>query len=182
MKYFLLAIKLIFFAYLGYLFYFLIDGYDPTSFVYKPPFAIWVLDTINLFIHEAGHFFFKIFGRWVYFLGGSLFQVLLPLALVIVTLRQNVRNVSYAAFWLGQSLINVSVYIQDAPFRKLRLIAKGLIHDWNWLLSGNLELAEPIGLTVYYLGLLICFAGVLSGVIFAIISYQNYTDKIVFED
>jgi hypothetical protein len=177
MKNILLAIKLIFFGYLGYLFYFLIAGYDPASASYRPPFTILVLDLINLFIHEAGHFFFKIFGRWVYILGGSLFQVLLPLALVIVTWRQNVRNVSYAAFWLGESLVNVSVYIQDAPFRKLRLIAKGLIHDWNWLLSGNLELAEPIGLAVYYLGLLICFMGIASGVVSVIISYRSFNDN-----
>ncbi|MDP2209182.1 MAG: hypothetical protein Q8K98_10500 [Bacteroidota bacterium] len=182
MKIIILSIKLLFFTYLGYLFYFLIDGYDPTSVSYRPPFAIFVLDIINLFVHEAGHFFFQIFGRWIYFLGGSLLQVLLPLALVIVTWRQNVRNVSYAVFWLGQSLINVSVYIQDAPFRKLRLIAKGLIHDWNWLLSNNLELAEPIGLAIYFIGLFICFAGIVSGIIFAILSYRDYTDKIEFED
>lgn len=182
MKIIILSIKLLIFAYLGYLLYFFIDGYNPASYPYKPPFAIFVLDLVNLFIHEAGHFFFKIFGRWVYFLGGSLFQVLLPLALVIVTWRQNVWNVSYAAFWLGESLINVSVYIQDAPFRKLRLIAKGLIHDWNWLLSGNLELAEPLGLAVYYIGIIICFAAIVAGITFAIISYKAYQDKFVFTD
>lgn len=78
---------------------------------------------MNLYIHEAGHFFFKIFGRWMYFLGGSLFQCLIPLALLIVTARQNPSYTGYAGLWLGENLI----------------------HDWNWLLSNNLVIAEPLG-------------------------------------
>ena len=182
MKYVLLGIKLLILSYFTYLLYFLAVGYNPVSYPYNPPFPIFVIDMINLFIHEAGHFFFKIFGRWVYFLGGSLFQVLVPLALVIVTWKKNIRTISLPTFWLGESMINVSVYIQDAPYRKLHLLAKGLIHDWNWLLSDNLELAEPLGLTVYYLGLLLCIAGVVAGVVFAVISYQKYTDNIELVD
>jgi hypothetical protein len=178
MKNFLLGIKVLFFLYLAYLWYFLLTGYNPAVMSYNPPISIFGLDMVNLFVHEAGHFFFKIFGRWMYILGGSLFQILLPLALVIVTWKQNVRNVSFAAFWLGESMVNVSVYIQDAPFRKLHLIAKGLIHDWNWLLLDNLELAEPLGLAVYYMGIFICFAAIVAGIIFAIISYKTYQDTI----
>jgi hypothetical protein len=178
MKYVILGIKLIILSYFAYLLYFLTTGYNPVSYPYNPPFPIFVIDMINLFIHEAGHFLFKIFGRWVYFLGGSLFQVLLPLALVITTWRSSKAFVLYPLFWVGESMINVSVYIQDAPYRKLHLIGKGLIHDWNWLLSDNLELAEPLGLAVYYLGLLLCLAGLIAGVVFAIISFQNYSDEV----
>ena len=178
MKYVILGLKLVILSYFAYLLYFLATGYNPASYPYNPPFLIFVIDMINLFIHEAGHFFFKIFGRWVYFLGGSLFQVLLPLALVITTWRSNKASIFFPLFWVGESMINVSIYIQDAPYRKLHLIAKGLIHDWNWLLSDNLELAEPLGLAVYYSGLLLCLAGLIAGVVFAIISYQNYSDEI----
>lgn len=181
MKYVIFGIKTVFLAYFTYLLYFLATGYNPVSLSYNPPFPIFVIDLINLFIHEAGHFFFKIFGRWIYFLGGSLFQVLLPLALVIVTCRQNVRHLTLPAFWLGESMINVSVYIQDASYMKLRLIAKGLIHDWNWLLSGNLEFAEPIGLAVYYIGLLICIAAIVTGVVYAIMSLRDY-QELVFKE
>ena len=163
MKYFSLSIKLLGLFYLCYLFYFLLIEYNPASPSYNPPFPIFVIDLINLFIHEAGHFFFKIFGRWIYFLGGSLFQIMLPLALVVVTWRNNPRYIVLPAFWLGESMINVSVYIQDAPHKQLKLIAKGLIHDWNWLLSGNLDWAEPLGLTVFYLGIIICFCSIIYG-------------------
>jgi len=96
-------------------------------------------------------------------LGGSLFQCLLPLALLIVTWRQHRDHIIYAGFWCGENMVNVSAYIRDAPFRQLTLIAKGLIHDWNWLLAGNLEAAEPLGLTVYWCGIALCTASVLSG-------------------
>jgi len=100
MKYFILISKIIVLLYLSYLFFFLATGYDPAYPLYRPPFILFVIDTINLFIHEAGHFFFKIFGRLIYMLGGSLFQCLVPLALVIVTWRQNISQVCYPGFWL----------------------------------------------------------------------------------
>jgi hypothetical protein len=182
MKYTILGIKLILIAYLCRLLFFLATAYNPANVPMNPPFGIFAIDTINLFIHEAGHFFFKIFGRWLYFLGGSLFQILLPLALTITTWRSSKAYVAYPAFWSGESMINVSVYIKDAPFRKLHLIAKGLIHDWNWLLSDNLELATPLGSIVYYMGLLVCSAGVVGGIAFAIINYQTHVDGVVIEN
>jgi hypothetical protein len=181
MKYFFLTIKLIFFSYLVYLLCYLSFEYNPTLFATHPPFFLWVLDTINLFIHEAGHFFFKIFGQWIYFLGGSLFQCLVPLALVIVTLRQNPSNTIYAGFWLGENLINVSVYIKDAPFQRLHLIASGLIHDWHWLLSNNLDLAEPLGDTVCIFGIFLCAASIIMGFVYAIRDFRWYQEPTIDE-
>jgi hypothetical protein len=151
--------------YLLYLSYVLAFEYNPADPGFRPPFVLFVMDTINLFIHEAGHLFLRPFGQFVHVLGGSLVQVLLPLALVVVAGRQSVWLTWYGGFWTGESLVNVSVYIADAPVKQLRLIAKGLIHDWNWLLSGNLEAAEPLSEIVFGLGILFCVvsAGVLAG-------------------
>jgi hypothetical protein len=131
------------------------------------------MDTVNLFIHEAGHLFLRPFGMFIHVLGGSLVQVALPLALLVVTWRQNIGQIGYAGFWVGESMINVSVYIQDAPVRKLRLIAKGLIHDWAWLLSGNLELAAPLAAVVYWTGILLCGASIGALVVFAVHAYRE---------
>jgi len=168
MKTAFLALKMALFLYLGYLLVFLITGYQPQTPGYSPPFLIFVIDTINLFIHEAGHFFFKVFGMFIYVLGGSIFQVLLPLSLLLVTWRQNVAQVVYPGFWVGENMVNVSVYIKDAPFKHLKLIARGLIHDWNWLLSGDPDVAEPLGDAVFVLGIIICIASLSVGVYFAI--------------
>lgn len=181
MKYFWLTLKLIFIVYLSYIIYFLISKYDPTSPLYRPPVLIWIIDIINLYIHEAGHFFFQIFGRWMYFLGGSLFQCLVPLALIIVTWRQNQSLAYYSGFWLGESMINVSVYIRDAPLKRLPLIGKGLIHDWNWLLSGNLESAEIIADVVFITGIIFCTGAVVAGIYFAFHDFRWYQEKPLLE-
>ena len=68
----------------------------------------------------------------------------------------------------GENLVNVSVYIKDAPYRHLRLLGRGLIHDWNWLLSNNLDYAEPLGDLVYWTGMLICCSSILAGIIFLV--------------
>lgn len=122
------------------------------------------MDLINLFIHEAGHFFFKIFGRTLYFLGGSIMQVILPFLLFIATIKKNKYQAILPAYWLGESLINVSVYIKDAPYRELKLIAKGLTHDWNWILKKNLELANPIATLVFIIGTIFCAYTIIMGV------------------
>jgi hypothetical protein len=160
-------------AFLLYLFIFLLTGYHPENPAFRPPFLLFVLDTINLYIHEAGHFFFQFFGRWIHVIAGSLFQILLPLALWIVVFRQNREYSAFPGFWVGESMVNVSVYIQDAPHKQLRLIARGLIHDWNWLLRDNLELAEPIGEAVYIIGLFCCAVSIVAGLYFAVVVYRT---------
>lgn len=174
MKYSILALKLAIFVYLIYLLVFLSIEYNPASPKYRPPFVIWIIDIINLYIHEAGHFFFKVFGQWMYFLGGSIFQCLIPLALIVVCSRQNITNASYAGFWLGENMINVSIYIKDAPYQKLRLISSGLIHDWHWLLSDNLDIAETLSNFVFISGVLIGLISIVVGIIFSIRDFKWY--------
>lgn len=169
----ILGVKLLMMAFLAYLWVFLLTGYEPALPGYQPPFAVWLIDIINLYIHEAGHLFFKLFGRWLYMLGGSLFQVLLPCALLVVVWRQRISQVWYPGFWMGESMVNVSVYIRDAPVRKLKLLAKGLIHDWWWLLDGDPDAAAIIGGAVYWIGILTCAVALGAGMYFAIREYRE---------
>jgi hypothetical protein len=168
-----LTMKLLAIGYLGWLLLFLLTGATPVEHSYRPPVILWILDTINLFIHEAGHLFFSVFGQFVTILGGSLFQVLLPAALLVVVWRQNAGQIWYPGFWMGESMVNVSFYIQDAPYRKLKLIGRGLIHDWHWLLNGDPDAAEIIGGLVYWVGIVIVFASLAAGVFFAIRDFRE---------
>jgi len=154
------VLKLIALAYLGFLAFFLLSGYHPEQPGYDPPFAIWLLDTINLFIHEAGHLFFRPFGMWMHIIAGSLFQIVLPLALLIVTWREKPDQITLPGFWLGESMVNVSAYIFDGPHMKLKLIASGLIHDWNYLLGGNRDAAELLGWMVFGAGMVLAVGSV----------------------
>jgi hypothetical protein len=178
MKYFILVLKLLLFVYLGYLVSFFLTTEGPAVAGYHPPFVVFIIDTINLFIHEAGHFFLKPLGQWIYIFGGSFVQCALPLLLAIVVWRQNPAHAAYPTFWFGENLVNVSYYIKDAPYKHLRLIAAGLIHDWNWLLSGNLDSAETIGDVVWGLGLIACVASLIAGVFYAVRSFREYSGEI----
>jgi len=157
-------LKLLGYFYLVYLLFFLLS-FDPTNHTVSPPFTLFVLDTINLFIHEAGHFFFGLFPRRLYILGGSLFQCVIPLSLLIVSWMRSSLQIPLPGFWLGENIVNVSFYVRDAPVMKLRLIARGVIHDWNWLLSDNLDAAEPLADILFGVGLLLSLSFVVWGMV-----------------
>ncbi len=148
-------------VYLGYLLWFIVFEYYPSDPLgFHPPLVLWVMDVINLFIHEAGHMFFGLFGSTMSVLGGSLMQCLLPFALTVVTLREQLRQGAYPLFWLGENLVNVAAYIADAPYRNLRLLREGLMHDWHWLLADHLDAAESIGTVLRWTGVAACAGAV----------------------
>ena len=96
-----------------------------------------LLDNIDLVIHEAGHFFFSLFGKFIYTFGGTLMQIILPSIIAGYFLRNNYRTgVQFGLLWLGQNFINISVYAADAQARKLPLLGgKKVYHDWYYLLG-----------------------------------------------
>jgi hypothetical protein len=181
MKYLSLALKLLIAGYCVSLLYVLaIEYYPADPLGFRPPFVLWVIDTINLFIHEAGHLFFRLFGQPLYILGGSITQCLIPLALAIVTWREKPHQVGLPLFWLGENFVNVSVYIADAPYKNLKLIKDGLIHDWHWMLADNLDVAEPMAFVVRGLGLVVCVAAVVAMGYYAVQAFRD--DAIVIAD
>ena len=95
------------------------------------------MDSADLIIHEAGHFFFGIFGRFLAIAGGTLMQIALPSLLAWHFLRNHYRTgAQVGLFWLGHNLINISVYAADARLRRLPLLGGDAAgHDWFNLLS-----------------------------------------------
>ena len=122
------------------------------------------MDTADLIIHEAGHFFFRVFGWGIGIAGGTLMQIFLPSLLVWNFLVNNYRlGAQIMLFWLGHNLINISVYAADARSRVLPLLGgDNVLHDWHTMLS-RLDLLAYDGLIAglfYTLGL-VAFLGVL---------------------
>ena len=69
-----------------------------------------LIDNVDLVIHEAGHVFFILFGKFIYTLGGSLMQIIIPSIIAGFFFRNNYRTgVQVALLWLGQNFINISV-------------------------------------------------------------------------
>jgi hypothetical protein len=123
------------------------------------------LDSLDLAIHETGHLVFAAGGEYLMLLGGTLFQLLVPAALVVALWRQGDRHgATVPLWWLGQSCWNISVYIKDARAEELPLVGGGE-HDWA-LLLGQLDLLEhdqAIGGAVYLFGVLLYVVAVGAG-------------------
>ena len=123
------------------------------------------LDGVDLLIHEAGHVLFMPFGEFLTVLGGSLFQVLVPIVFSgYFFFQKELYSGALVLFWVSQSLVNVSVYIKDAMVMQLPLLGDGL-HDWNFILSTLHLLPQTavIGSACYFLGVLtLCAAGSVS--------------------
>ncbi len=139
------------------------------------PFVLWVIDMINLFIHEAGHVVFYFFGRFFHFLGGTLLQILIPIVTAIVFAKSNWASLPFTLYWVGHNFINSSIYIGDAPYRKLRLISASATHDWNWIFNylGIMEEAEIIAEIVNLLGIMICISGICIGLLYVILEIRG---------
>ncbi len=102
------------------------------------------LDYVNLAFHEAGHIFLSFAGSTVHYLGGTIGQLAVPALLVFYFLLRQAQPFAAAlcTFWIGQSLINVSIYMADARELALPLVGGG-DHDWNELFFRFGLLTEP---------------------------------------
>lgn len=122
------------------------------------------LHNVNLPFHEFGHVLFSPFGRFMAILGGSLFQVILPLILMLAFSIQQRDNFAAAImlWWCGQNFVDVAPYIADAEYRALPLI-RGMgesAHDWGNLLTmtQSMHLAIPLARGSFTLGSIVMLA------------------------
>ena len=106
---------------------------------FGPGEALWALvHAFDLIVHEAGHFFFRFFGRFLEIAGGSVLQLALPALFVFQGAYWHHRlGTQLALLLLGQNFVDVSVYAADAQARALPLIGNlgPERHDWHNLLS-----------------------------------------------
>jgi hypothetical protein len=148
--------------------------YMPASPGFSPPLHVMLVDAVNVIIHEAGHFFFRPFGYVPYFMGGSIFQILFAFGITLFVWFKQREYTAYPLFWTGWNMMHVAVYISDAPFRKLHLLGKGCMHDW-YVLMNRLDLmddAVTIGAVVHWLGVLVCVAAIVHGVVVVIREFK----------
>ena len=93
------------------------------------------VDLVNLAFHEAGHLFLAPFGSTIHYLGGTLGQLAVPSLLAAYFLlvgQASPLGAAVCAWWAGENLLNVSVYMADARELALPLVGGG-DHDWNEL-------------------------------------------------
>jgi hypothetical protein len=117
-----------------------------------------MIDGLNLVIHEAGHFIFRPFGEFLMIAGGSLFQVIVPVTFAgYFYFNKQSLSCAFVLFWVGESLLNVSVYAADSVVMQLPLLGgSDSIHDWNYMLEqmGLLRQTAGVALAIRALGTL----------------------------
>jgi len=107
------------------------------------------LDNIDVAIHETGHMVFAPLGETMNVLGGTLFQLLVPLAFVGYFLgRRDWHAATVPLWWAGQNLFNIARYIADARAQELPLVGGGE-HDWLWLLDEWSVLEHDLAIAGY---------------------------------
>ena len=123
------------------------------------------LDSLDLAIHETGHLVFSFGGEFLTLLGGTLLQLLVPLAFLVALWRQGDRHgATVPLWWLGQNCWNISVYIKDARAQELPLVGGGE-HDWALMLAELdwLQRDQAIGGAVFFVGFVLYLAAVVFG-------------------
>jgi hypothetical protein len=96
-----------------------------------------ILDHANLAFHEAGHPIFGTFGWTMGLLGGTLGQLVFPIAVFVTYLRKGaIAPAAVGLIWLFQNFLNIARYIADARAQALPLAGNGdRLYDWHTLLA-----------------------------------------------
>jgi hypothetical protein len=128
--------------------------------------AEWVpvLSDANLMFHEAGHVVLFWAPELLYFFGGTLMQVVVPLVCMVAFVRSaRMASAALMLWWLGQNMVNVGWYMADARTQAIPLLGGDAVqHDWAYLFGelGLLRYDTLIGGVVEVCGVGVMVAAV----------------------
>lgn len=145
------------------------------------PASGWWLHAVNLTFHEAGHVLFMPLGRFLHVLGGTLGQLIVP-AVVIGTFlwKRDTFGAVVGSWWLGESLLDIAPYINDARAGQLMLLG-GVTgsevedyHDWEILLTklGMMPYDHALAGIAFTIGALVMTLAMLWGSYILLKGYQ----------
>ncbi len=136
------------------------------------PQTSWLLHSVNLVFHEAGHLFFSPFGRFLQVLGGTLGQLIIPTVVICTFLWQrDTFGAAVGSWWLGESFLDIAPYINDARAGQLMLLG-GVTgsevedyHDWEVLLTklNMMQYDHTLARLSFSIGSLLMLAAMLWG-------------------
>jgi hypothetical protein len=128
-----------------------------------------IFSGITLAFHEMGHLIFGFLGHFIGSLMGSGTQILIPIVVMIVFLRQrDYFGISVGGFWLSFSLFELARYVGDARAMEQPLVgfSDDPEHDWHYLL-GTLHLL-PLDTTLAFFIRVFAFAIGAASITFAV--------------
>ncbi|HET7433439.1 MAG TPA: hypothetical protein VFN10_01865 [Thermoanaerobaculia bacterium] len=105
----------------------------------RDPLSGTIFSGITLAFHEMGHIVFGFAGHFIGSFMGSGMQLLIPVVVVILFLRQgDYFGMAVGGFWLSFAMFELANYIGDAREQELPLVSYSAgdpEHDWNYLLG-----------------------------------------------
>lgn len=130
-----------------------------------------LMHLVLLPFHEFGHILFMPFGEFVMLLGGSIFQVLMPLLLggYFLVKSRDPFAASLMLWWASAGVLDTAPYIYDAWVPQHVLLTGRTgdtgAHDFIDTLGdlGLLHKAQPIGRAVHVFGVIAMLASLLWG-------------------
>jgi len=118
-----------------------------------------LVDNVNLVVHEGGHLLFRFFGSTLALWGGTLLELMVPLALAVYfTFQRQTTATAFASFFFFENFLYIATYMADARSQGLPLVTVGDAefggHDWFRIFSslGLLQYDRAIGGAVRILG------------------------------
>ncbi|MCI5051389.1 MAG: hypothetical protein MRY57_03700 [Candidatus Pacebacteria bacterium] len=130
----------------------------------------WIINSINILFHEAGHWIFFIFGQFLYVLGGTLGEILMPTIFIIsFWMKDNIPGQAFSWWWLSTAFYSVSIYVSDARAQRLELIGGPGGHDWFYLLGQTRLLDYDI-----FIGRIFVFLSLLATLYVAWLGYRYW--------
>lgn len=166
------------YAFLLYVFFLAADRYGDIWSYNKPSRIIFFFHWMFLYVHEGGHFLFSFLGRTLNILGGSFWQVMFPFLSFLIAVRDSARIAPFPLFLTGFNLMAVSLYMRDAPYRRLPLLGGDKSgHDWANLFRqwDMMDSAGVVADLTYWLGIIFCVGSVGAGAFLAVKSYYKPT-------
>lgn len=124
---------------------------------------------IDLAVHEIGHMLWSPLGEFMGFAGGTLTQLLVPVAAAAVLYRQrDWFGVAVCVAWVGINCFEIVEYAGDALTRRLPLVSPVAAepeHDWTYMLGrlGILHHTDAVAAAWQWAGRLFMSAGIAFG-------------------
>jgi hypothetical protein len=148
------------------------------------------LHLINLPFHEAGHVFFRPFGRLIASMGGSLGQLLVPLicCLVLLIKTRDPFGGAVTFWWFGENFIDLAPYVNDARHLVMPLVGGNTgrtapygFHDWQYILTetGLLKYDHFLARIFWVIGSVIMLIAVVWGFSLLVRQYSVHKDRLV---
>jgi hypothetical protein len=140
-----------------------------------------LMHLVLLPFHEFGHILFMPFGEFMTLLGGSIFQVLMPLLLggYFLVRNRDPFAASLMLWWASAGVLDTAPYIYDAWVPQHVLLTGRTgdtgAHDFIDTLGdlGLLHKAQPIGRGVHVFGVIAMLAALLWGAYIVWLQHQK---------